>query len=194
MRWLMMYLADNDDVELLCQLLDADPEVALICSAGPGRWKAQRHVPTLRDGDYMLWHTPSGPMILESTVPKGPVKIVKNPLRGWTEIVKPSVKGVPWVNASPVGNFWLSIRRRSRDNRRYIGRSDLHWIGNYYGGVGYRAPRSTQRWWDSLRRRIAKVAKQIPASGPLNRRGEVWAFPAALARIRKGAKRAANPP
>jgi hypothetical protein len=193
MPWLMMYLVDSD-VELLCQLLDADPEIALIRSAGRGRWKAQRHVPTLRDGEHMLWHIPSGPMTLEPTEPKGPVKIVKNPLRGWTEIVKPFARGVPWVNASPVGNVWLTIRRRSGADRRHIGRSDLHWIGNYYGSIGYRAPQSTKDWWDSLRRRIAKLAKQIPASGSLKGKGEVWAFPAALARIRKGAGRAANPP
>ena len=187
-----MYLVDRD-VELLCRMLDQDPEIALIRPAGPRRWKAQRHIPTLPDGQYMLWHIPSGPIQLESTEPRGKSKLVKDPFKGWTEIVRPFEKAVPWISASPLGNIRLSIRRRSAD-RRTIGRSDFHWVGNYYSIIGYRASAQTKRWWNWLRRRIAKLATQIPASGPITRKpGEIWAFPAALERIRKGAKRAVNP-
>jgi hypothetical protein len=205
-----MYLVDRD-VELLCEMLDADEDVALIRAAGPGRWKAQRKVPTLPDGQHALWHIPSGPIELESREPKGRVKKVRDPFAGWTEIVKPFVKGVPWFGPGPLGIIWLTIRRtagtagqtfRPSSMARpwtaraseVIGRSDLNWIGNYYSIVGYRAPEATGRWWKSLRTRVAKVAIQIPSSGPITGSPKaVWAFPEALRWIRSGVKRADNP-
>jgi hypothetical protein len=48
-----MYLVDRD-VKTLCAMLSEDPDIALIRADGPGRWKAQRDVPKLRDGEHAL--------------------------------------------------------------------------------------------------------------------------------------------
>jgi len=210
MPWLLMYLLE-DDVTELCSMLNADPEIALIRPADNRRWKAARDFPTLPDGRYVLWHIPSGPITLEPRKVKGRVKRIKDPFAGWTEIVKPSEPGVPWISAAPLGNIWLRIHRSAGSASQtfrptsmarpwtapaseVIGRSEFHWIGNYYSIVGDRAPRVTEQWWKSLRKRIAKVATQIPAAGPIARKPkEVWAFPQALEQIRAGRRRADNP-
>jgi hypothetical protein len=211
MPWLSMYLT-APDVQQLCQMLDHDPDIALIRSAGPGKWKAQREIPTLPDGDHALYHIPSGPIVLEPTQPKGPRKIIKNPFRPWTEIVKPFAAGEPWFGPAPLGIIRLSIRTKagpanqiyrpttlarpwSAPASQVIGRSDFHWIGRYYSIIGDVPAKSTEQWWNALRRRIAKTAKPISSSGPLTQKepGRIWAFPHALQQIRKGAKRADNP-
>jgi hypothetical protein len=118
--------------------------------------------------------------------------------------------GVPWFGPGPVGIIWLTIRRtagpRSRVFRpmierpwsapanEVIGLSTFGWIGNEYRIIGSPAPEATEQWWRSLRRRVAKVALQIPSDGRITGKPKaVWAFPAALARIRAGVKRADNP-
>jgi hypothetical protein len=192
MPWLRLYMID-DDVEQLCRMLDEDPEIALIRSAGKGRWKAQRNVPTLHDGQHALWHIPSGPIELEDTKPKSKPKKVKDPFAGWKEIVKPVEPGVPWFGPGPLGIFWLNIQRQSRNLKNAIGLSTISWIGNEYRIIGYPAPEATERWWKSLRRRIAKLAEPVASSGRFTSKPrDVWAFPAALGQIRKGVKRADN--
>ncbi len=206
MPWLQMYLVE-EDVRLLCQLLDEDPDIALICAAGPGRWKAQRNVPTLRDGLHLFWHIPSGPIELEPTKVKGKNKLVKNPFAGWKEIAKRSNPRAPWIGPGPLGIINLRIRRRAGRRGQFygvtnarprwvapahevIGLTQCSWIGDYYE----KAPKTTHKWWESLRRRVAKVAQRIPTTGRwTGYPKEVWAFPAALALIQQGVKRADNP-
>ncbi len=204
-----MYLV-GEDVKHLCRLLDDDPDIALIVADGPGRWKAQRHVPTLRDGEHMLWHIPSGPIELESRKLKEKPKKVRNPFAGWDEIVRPVERGVPWIGPGPLGIIYFRIRRRARRSgcfraitarpswtapaNKVIGLSTFSWIGNYYSIIGRKAADSTQKWWGSLRRRVAKLATRVPTTGALTGYPkDIWAFPAALALIRRGVKRADNP-
>jgi hypothetical protein len=209
MPWLTMYLIDRD-VKTLCAMLHDDPDIALIRGDGPGRWKAQRDIPALADGEHGLWHIPSGPIALESRIPKSPPKLVKDPFRGWKEIVKPSNPKVPWISTAPLGVIWLRVRRKAgRGTSTYspytdpswsapanevIGMSTFNWIGSYYSIIGQKPAKSTQLWWQSLRRRVAKIAQQIPSTGRLTGKDkEVWAFPAALEQIKRGARRADQP-
>ena len=209
MPWLSMYLVDRD-VKTLCAMLSDDPDIALIRADGPGRWKAQREFPKLPDGEHGLWHIPSGPIELESTVPESKPKIVKDPFRGWKEIVKPFHAGVPWISTGPLGVIWLRIRRtvgpRSQVYSPYtdrswsapanevIGMSTFNWIGNYYSVIGQKAAKPTELWWQSLRRRVAKTAEHIPSTGRLTGKSKsVYAFPAALERIKAGTRRADQP-
>jgi len=108
------------------------------------------------------------------------------------------------VRSAPLGIIWLRIRRFAEPaNVTYspfamyrpwkapasevIGRSDFFWIGNYYSIIGDKADLKTDQWWKSLRNRIAKVAVQIPSTGPIDRKPkEIWAFPQALEKIRAG--------
>lgn len=209
MPWLRMYLVD-EDVAPLCRMLDEDPDVALVRPDGPGRWKAHRRVPKLRDGQHALWHVPSGPIKLEPTAEGAMPKQIVNPFAGWREIVKPAERGVPWFGPGPTGIIWLTVRRKAGPATRtfsamtarpwtapaneVIGLSTFGWIGNYYSIIGHPAAESTAKWWKSLGRRVAKVAVRVPSSGPLSgRTRDVWAFPAALAEIRQGRRRADNP-
>ena len=120
--------------------------------------------------------------------------------------------GAPWFGAGPLGITFLTVRRKagpasrtftpmyrvawSAPANRMIGRSDFYRVGNYFAVVGkrFKAPDVTRLWWQSLRRRVAKLAVQVPSEGPLDR-GEksIWALPGALQRIREGALRADNP-
>ena len=209
MPWLTMYLVDPD-VNTLCAMLCDDPDVALIRADGPGRWKAQCEIPTLPDGEHGLWHIPSGPIELHSTVPKAPPKVVKDPFRGWKEIVTPRQPGVPWISTGALGVIWLRVRRKAgpatstfspytdpswrAPANEVIGMSTFNWIGSYYSIIGERPAKSTQLWWQSLRRRIAKVAEQIPSTGRRSdTRKSVWAFPAALEQIKRGVRRVDQP-
>ena len=204
-----MYLVDRD-VECLCRLLDQDPDAAVILPDGPGRWKAHRGVPKLKDGQVGLWHVPSGPITLEPTDLKAKARTVKSPFAGWREIVSPVEPGVPWLGPASTGVVWLTVRRRAGPSshtfrtmnrphwtapaNQVIGMSTFDWIGNHYGIIGTPAAESTTKWWSSLRRRVARVATAIPSSGKTSGRPkDVWAFPAALAEIEAGRKRADNP-
>lgn len=209
MPFLCMYLVD-DDVRTLCEMLNDDPDIALIVPDGPGRWKAQRSVPTLPDGHYALWHIPSGPISLYPTKPKAPPKVVKNPFRGWKELVN-FQPGVPWFGAAPLGIFNLTLRRQAGPPDRIfrpstlarpwtapasevIGRSDLDWVGRYYSIIGDVPAKSTQQWWTGFKRRVDKLATGISCSGPLYQKPtDMRAFPAALAAIKAGHRRADNP-
>jgi hypothetical protein len=192
-----MYLLDPD-VKQLCQMLDADPEIALVVRDGATRWKAQRHVPKLKNGEHALWHIPSGPIELESDDVKEKPKIVKNPFAGWSPRVPRFEResgGVPWFGPGPLGIIRLMVRRTAGPGARdYIGLSEFAWIGRYYSTLGYKPAKSTEQWWSDLRRRVAKIAVHIPTEGPLTGKYKaVWAFPAALAAIKRGQKRADNP-
>ena len=180
MPWLSMYLVD-DDVPLLCRMLAEDPDVALVRAEGPGRWKAQRDVPTLRDGQYALWHVPSGPITLVSTDLAAKSKRVANPFAGWREIVKPFEKGVPWFGPGPLGIVYLTVRRKAGPPGRtfspmtqrpwrapadeVIGLSEISWIGNHYSILGRPAHESTVRWWKSLGGGWRRQRCAFPAAG-----------------------------
>ncbi len=211
MPWLSMYLVDSD-VKMLCTMLNDDPEIALIVPDGPQRWKAQRKVPKLADREHALWHIPSGAVELESKKPKEKPKVVRDPFRGWAARLPEFEHGAPWFGPGPLGIVFLTVRRKAGPASRMftpmyqrawsapanevIGRSDFYWVGNYYSIVSkkYKAPPVTQLWWQSLRRRVAKIAVQVPSEGALDRGTKsIWAFPGALERIREGALRADNP-
>ena len=211
MPWLSMYLVDRD-VKSLCATLNDDPEIALIVPDGPRRWRAQRPVPKLADGQHALWHIPSGPIELESTRPKGKPAVVRDPFKGWATRAPEVEHGAPWFGPGPLGIIFLTVRRKAgpasrtftpmfrgawtAPANRVIGRSDFYWVGDHFGTVSkrYRAPQVTRIWWQSLRRRVAKLAVQVPSEGPLDRGTKsIWAFPGAVERIRHGALRADNP-
>jgi hypothetical protein len=212
MPWIPMYLVDAD-VKQLCAMLNDDPDIALVVPDGVNRWKAQRKVPKLPNGEHALWHIPSGPIELESKDYKANPKIVRNPFKGWRARIPEFERdhgGVPWFGPGPLGIFRLTIRRTAGTKRdifspmtarpwtapanEVIGLSTFGWIGNHYSIIGYKAPKATELYWNTLRRRIAKAAVKIPSDGPLGGKYKsIWAFPAALAEIKRGRKRADNP-
>jgi hypothetical protein len=75
-----------------------------------------------------------------------------------------------------------------------IGRSDFFWIGNYFRDLRGPRGRATQKWWNTLRRNIARKSKRVPSSGSLTSKpADIHAFPHALKKIQAGTQRAENP-
>ena len=195
---------------LLCGILDADEEIAILRGDGPGRWIAQRQVPVLPDGKYALWHIPSGPLPLLHR--KGGDGLIENPWAGWREEMPGAEPSTSYFGAGHPRIFSLELYRTplgkggyydavGEDEKRWrvpaaqvIGMSCFGWIGNRYRDIGNGSEATTEKAWKSLRSRVSKFAKKIPRWGPCDgAKGEIWAFPDALAKIGAGTPRAHNP-
>jgi hypothetical protein len=190
-----MYLL-NDDVSVLVERLDSDAHLAWLAPHGPGRWIAASHHPALvpRMG---LWHAPSGPLPLLSADPAEPTPDwIHDPWSGWRERRAGRDATTPYFGAGHPGVYWLNLRTDPDRPRKTaeIGLSSLEWIGNHYRPIGRPSDPSTDRHWKALRRWVGKVAVKIPRAGDADGPGhEIFAFPEALAAVRAGATRDANP-
>jgi hypothetical protein len=190
-----MYLL-NGDVGRLVAHLDADPDLAWLAPNGPGGWIATRqHPPLLRR--IALWHVPSGPLPLLAADPaERALDWIDDPWSGWQERRAGSHPDAPYFGAGHPGVYWLNLRTDPgrRRSSAEIGLSSFEWIGNHYRQIGKAASASTERHWKALRRWTGKVAVKIPRSGdPDGPWPEIFAFPEALAAIRRGTTRGPNP-
>jgi hypothetical protein len=186
-----MYLA-GDDVELLAQHFDDDPDIAWLTCRGPNRFVAvDRHESLgVRTG---LWHTPSGPLPL--LLQGADDSWIDDPCQGWTDLTGAS-DSVPYFGPGHPGVYWLNLRKVPAQLRAnvQIGLSSIEWIGNHYRSIGNAPASVTEAHWRALRRWVNKVAPRIPRTGDFDGpRPEVFAFPAALEAIAKGASRDAMP-
>jgi hypothetical protein len=209
MPWLPMYLTDTD-VSLLRDWLNRDAEVAYLLPVGrpehDHHWKAVAAVDDLPDGQYLLWHVPSGPLPLLARTEHEPDGLIDDPWQGWTERRPGANPALPYFGSHP-GIIELEIHRHGisfqgrgtqpidslpRD-AGIIGMSCFGWIGNRYRAIGYPAAGVTGRWWRRLRRWIAKHAVRVSRSDTRNiPPDEIYAFPAAYAAIQQGAVRDDN--
>lgn len=82
MGWLPIFV-DEPDAKLLIDWLNQEDEIAFLMSVGRGKWKAESSVADLKDGEYSLWHIPSGPLPLGYS--NYDQRIIANPWQGWTE-------------------------------------------------------------------------------------------------------------
>ena len=137
-----------------------------------------------------LWHVPSGSLPLLHPHPSDAVDVVADPWSGWQEL-RPEAHGGrhPYFGAGHVGVFWLNRHPSPSKDPTAIGFSSFEWIGNRYQPADV----STERFWKRLRSWIIKQTVKLPRSGPLDERGEVFAFPSAAAKIRSGVARDSNP-
>ncbi len=83
MSWLPMYL-DRGDVEALAFWLNDQEELAFVVSTGVQSWKVVNCLDQFSDGDYQIWHIPSGPLPLLSRDPNVPDGVIADPWMGWT--------------------------------------------------------------------------------------------------------------
>ena len=193
--WLPMYLV-NDDVSLLVEHVDSDTDLAWLAANGPGGWIATAHHPPLV-GRIGLWHTPSGPLPLLSADPvERAVDWIHDPWSGWQERRAGRDPTTPYFGAGHPGVYWLNLRtdpdRPGKTGE--IGLSSFEWIGNHYRPIGSSSDPSTERHWKALRRWVGKVAVKVPRAGDADGPApEIFAFPRALAAVRAGTTREANP-
>ena len=167
-----MYLYEAD-VTLLLDRLNSDPEIAVL----DHNWIAVPDVKDVRDGSYMLWHVPSGPLPLTNPVALHP-GVIQLDLHRWGTV----------CNSQGEKRFPFD---RSPD---VIGMSCFGWIGNRYRPIGLPASPATEKWWNRLRRWVAKMAIRIPRWGPIESTDpEIYAFPCAYKAIKSGKARDDNP-
>jgi hypothetical protein len=190
-----MYLYGRD-VDLLLAWLNGEEEIAFLVSDGEKRWRAVAEVDRLAEGDYMLWHIPTGPLPLLAEQVDGKDGLVDSPWEGWTERRAGADPAVPYFGAGHPGTIRLAVWpnglpwQRKERSEPIIGLSDFQWIGNRYRIIGHPALPDTERWWKRLKRWTAKVGTIIPRKGPIDgERKEIYAFPEALKAISEGMDR-----
>jgi len=193
MPWLPMYLVSQDAPPLLA-LLNEDPDLAFLVTAGAGRWIAHSRVPDLSLGRTALWNVPSGPLPLLGTTASDADEVVADPWAGWTENRKGADPAVPYFGAGHPGVIWSNLRIQARDVDSTCGLSSFEWIGNRYAGIGSAATTRTERWWKSLRGRVRKITHRVPrarldSSSP----PEIYAFRSAYELMMNGRNADNNP-
>lgn len=218
MPYLPMYISGSD-IQLVLKHLEEDSEVAFIVSEGPRRFRAQRTAAPLTNNEYLLWHVPTGPLP-EFMGAKKPDRWIVDPFAGWEQTSALGPDGLPSVGAHQVTIMQLWVRPttnmtnvwhgelgpdqhfipRPPDPNGYgppIGISSLCWTGNYWNILGAGALETTERWWQRFRRWTKKNARRVPSFGPLDQKlsplDGAYAFPQALAEIRRGRFRGVNP-
>ncbi|MBD1807898.1 hypothetical protein H6F98_20940 [Microcoleus sp. FACHB-SPT15] len=193
---------DKCDAKLLVDWLNQDEEIAFLIPAGCGKWQAVPSVADLKDGEYSLWHIPSGLLPLWSG--SYDQEIIVNPWDGWTEpitgcnpITRPNsgvnrpgvillelhTRHQPYskqeLHESPILDAWLMT------GKDIIVDSNFSWIGDRYQP----APSATHRWWRRFKYWVARQAIRLTPPGE---RWSFWAFPSAFQKMKSGMEYYAN--
>jgi len=185
--WLGFY-AHEEDVYLLHQRLDEDPEIAFLLQEGPGRWRAAEHINELH-GKTMLWHVPGDPLPLLGCGAGEPDTLIENPFAGWRERRVGLDPSMPYFGPSWPSTLLLQLYT---PGWRGLETDLLPLSGLSFFGLppGSRAPSATHRWWRRMRDWMRRHAVLITRSGPLEGpHADVWAMPAALRAIQAGLER-----
>lgn len=194
MGFLSIFL-DEQDAKILIHWLNQQEEIAYLMPVERGKWKAVSSVTNLKDGDYSLWHIPSGSIPLWDSDSND--KIIENPWQGWTEIPNGSSLTRPksGINCPKVFSLELHTRHQpysqqelakgSMLNSRLMQGKDIlsvsgfQWIGNRYQA----ASPQTQKWWKRLKYWVAHHAIKLT---PPCVRWSFWAFPSAFCKLKSG--------
>jgi hypothetical protein len=187
--WLPLYMLE-EDVPLLHERLDADPEVAFIIRDGPECWRAVWQVDDLR-GKMKLWHVPGGPLPLLHA--QGEDTPIDNPFAGWREERPGLDRTLPYFGpacqVSLVLRVWVPGWRGLPPHLLPL--SSLEWQGRMSARS---RPEPTRRWWSRMRQWVGRHARRVTRQGPLlGPHADVWALPAALRALQSGMERADNP-
>jgi hypothetical protein len=200
MPWLPIFV-DEHDAKLLIYWLNQEEEIAVLVSAGRGKWKAVSSVTDLKDGEYSLWHIPSEPLPLWCG--NSHQGIIVNPWDGWTEELSGSSLTTPNSGVNHPGVIRLTLNTRHQPYSKQeltklttpngrlmrdtdiLSFSDFQWIGNRYGG----AARQTHQWWRRLKYWVSCQAVRLTPCGV---RWSFWAFPSAFCQLKSGMEYSAN--
>jgi hypothetical protein len=187
--WLPLYMLE-EDVPLVHERLNSDPEVAFIVRDGPGRWRAVWQVDDIR-GKTMLWHVPGGPLPLLHD--QGEDTFIEDPFAGWCEERPGLDDTVPYFGPYCFVSFLLSIWVPGWHvlPKDHVNISGVSWPALR---VTRSPPESTRRWWKRLRAFVSGHARLVTRWGPLEGpRADIWAMPASLRALQSGMERAENP-
>jgi hypothetical protein len=202
----VQFFADEDDVPLLLNRLNEDPELAFIVrndqtSAIASRFKAVKQVPRLADGDHRLWHFAGHPLSPE----RDGIGPGDDPWAGWVQVVEPLPR-VGRLGAVPSSVMHLQLWSRHRpyseedlqslpaavswwtEGQELLASSHVSWVGNRYASIGAPAHPATLKWWARFQRWMRTNATPLK----VDKRVTFWAFPSALRRLRSGIAYYAN--
>lgn len=206
MAWLPLYLV-KQDVEFLNDWLNQEEEIAFLVSNGTSKWIAKKQHDIVADmerqkadgyfsGNYLkysLWHVQSGPLPLFGSGSSGKLcfnkddwneEQIADPWSGWTEIRAGADSDIPYFGAGHPGIIHLTIHLSDDNNE--IPMSDFQWIGNHYKIIGSGAEKSTEKFWNKLRRMAKKIGTHIPRQNKVESKNEIYAFPLAYKAIQNG--------
>ena len=198
MAWIPFYLKKND-IKLLNDFLNSEQDIAFLVSEGKNEWIAKSEWNILNDienekflgenyvpktCEYSLWFIPSGKL----PIPGKEDEFIQNPWNGWKENFK-NQRRIPYFGAGCPKVFTLTIKI---DNNE-IPMSGIEWIRNHYKIIGIEADKSTDKFWNKLRRFIKKNSNQIPRCNYSEGKPEIFAFENAYKEILNGKECALNP-
>ena len=208
MAWTPLYLL-RKDIMTINNWLNEEIEIAFLISDGKKKWKAvEKHniledlnkdltAKDLRMVEYYLWHIPSGPLpyldLNKNNVGSNDDNcdgIIPNPWLGWTEIRSGVNDLVPYFGAGHPGVIKLEIKITDSGE---IPMSGFEWIGNHYKIIGNGADKSTEKFWNKLKRFIKKESQQIPRANRPESKKEIYAFNSAHLEIIEGRPCSPNP-
>ena len=190
MPWLPMYV-NEEDSKLIFELLNDDKDIAYVVSDGKKKWKAVETIKSVHDGIFCIWHIPSGPLPLLGGFLWN--RRVQDPWAGWKEKQSGADSDQPYFGPEHSGVIWLNLHTCSVNEPSKIGLSSFEWIGNHYKIIGRPAPEVTKKWWEALRKSIAKMTVKLPRGDDVKLKNEVFTFPSALKEIENGREKDDNP-
>ncbi|MGX9987115.1 hypothetical protein [Soonwooa purpurea] len=197
MAWIPIYL-NKGDINILNDFLNSEQEIAFLISVGKNKWIAKSEWNILADiekdsfigeyyipktCEYSMWHIPSGKLPVYNLE-----EVFIDPWKEWTEDFEDQ-RRTPFFGADCTKVFTLTIK--IDDNE--IPMSGVEWIRNYYKIIGKEADKSTDKFWNKLRRFIKKNSIQIPRCNDSLRKPEIFAFENAYREIQNGKNCSLNP-
>lgn len=192
----IIFYATKDDVQVIRDWINAEPEVAWIVKVNGVnrryRWRAVFELEQIEEGEYSIWHVPSGPLNVPSGKLGVPDRIVANPFAGWSQTLASEGCTLPWFGANLPGPYCFRFRENGKEAAGSLGRSEFAWAANRFHAIGKPAHPQAVKWWNRLRRFLQVHSTKRPwVEGwptPV-----AYVFPQALLEIDSGRPRDVNP-
>lgn len=191
--------ASYSDADQLRKWLNGEPDIAWLIKVDQQgrkyRWRAVQEIERIGEGSYALWHTKAMRLNIPSGSASTPEALVSDPFEGWTQTLDHERAEVPWFGGNLPGPVHFTWRETGCEAVNSLARSGFSWLANRYATIGKPAAPVAVRWWQRLKRHVAKNATAIPwpYQQPIDRPSTAYAFPEALTQIRRGRRPDTNP-
>ena len=143
----------------LLQRLNDDDEIAFVTHEGKGRWKAVSSVECLPAGKSLLWHAPSGVLLLRmpNSQEHGRAAI-QDPFGGWWD---PEDEAYAEGDACNYPGVIVMEIRSHQELDASLVLASFSWIGGAFSVSGRRPDPSTTRWWRRFARWHEREAQKL---------------------------------
>lgn len=113
MPWLPIY-STSQDLSVVLEWLNPDPEVGFIAANGPGVWIAEETLSELSEARYCVWHIPDKPLPLLPPDYRHRPTVAPDPRHGWKELQAGKNRSVPYFGPGHPGVIRLVVRLGGR--------------------------------------------------------------------------------